>query len=67
MPQRPRKKYSALRETLHMEELADMAKLTPAQRLELAMQWADFAIELAGKVRETRVQRSSSKGRSRPG
>ena len=67
MLHRARKKYSVLRETLHMEELTDMAKLTPAQRLELAMQWADFAIELASKVRETRVQRSPSEGRSRPG
>jgi hypothetical protein len=62
--QRRNKHYSALRERLKREDAADLAKLTPAERLQAAMDLSDFCLMLAAKVRETDAQRSSTKGRS---
>lgn len=56
------KKYSALRERLKREDAADLAKLTPAQRLQLALDLSDFCLMLAAKTREADAQRNPAKG-----
>jgi hypothetical protein len=57
------KHYPALRERLKREDAVDLAKLTPAQRLQAALDLSDFCLMLAAKVRETDAQRSFTKGR----
>ena len=61
--QRKNKHYSALRERLKREDAADLAKLTPSQRLQAALDLSDFCLMLAAKVREADAQRSVTKGR----
>ena len=61
--QRRNKKHSALREQLRREDAADLAKLTPAQSLQAALDLSDFCLMLAAKVREADAQRSFTKGR----
>ena len=63
--QRRNKHYSALRERLKREDAAEIAKLTPAQRLRAALDLSDFCLMLAAKTREADAQRSSTKGRRR--
>jgi hypothetical protein len=60
------KKYSPLREMLKREDAAALAKLTPAQRLQAALDLSDFCLTLAAKVREADAQRSVKKGRRGP-
>jgi hypothetical protein len=64
--QRRNKNYSALRERLMAEDAADLAKLTPAQRLQLALDLSDFCLLLAAKTREADAQRGTKKGRRSP-
>ena len=61
--QRRNKHYSALRERLKREDAADLAKLTPAQRLQAALDLSDFCLMLAAKTREADAQRSPAKSR----
>ena len=64
MPNQARdKKYSPLRERLKREDAAELAKLTPAQRLQAALDLSDFCLTLAAKTREADAQRSATKGR----
>jgi hypothetical protein len=49
-------RYSALRERLKGDDAADLAKLTPAQRLQAALDLSDFCLMLAAKVREADAQ-----------
>lgn len=58
-------RYSAVRERLKRADAAEIAKLTPAQRLQAALDLSDFCLMLAAKVREADVQRSLTKGRRR--
>ena len=51
------KHYSALRERLKREDAAAVAKLTPAERLRVALDLSDFCLLLAAKVREADAQR----------
>ena len=60
-----RKKYSALREQLRRGDAADLAKLTPAQRLQVALDLSDFCLMLAAKVREADARRSFKESRER--
>ena len=60
--QRRNKHYSALREQLKTEDAADLAKLTPAECLQAALDLSDFCLMLAAKVREADAQRSITKG-----
>jgi hypothetical protein len=55
--------YSAVRERLKREDAADVAKLTPAQRLQAAQDLSDFCLLLAAKTREAEAQRSATKDR----
>ena len=55
--------YSALRERLKREDAAELAKLTPAQRLQAALDLSDFCLMLAAKIREADAQRSATKVR----
>ena len=57
------KHYSALRERLKREDAADLAKLTPAKRLQAALDLSDFCLLLAAKTRDADAQRSIKKGR----
>ena len=57
------KKYSPLREQLRRDDAANLAKLTPAQRLQAALDLSDFCLMLAAKTREADAQRSITKGR----
>ena len=59
--QRRNQHYSALRERLKRQDAADLAKLTPAQRLQAAMDPSDFCLLLAAKTREADAQRSRTK------
>jgi hypothetical protein len=59
-------KYSPLRELLKREDGASFAKLTPAQRLQAALDLSDFCLTLSAKVREADAQRSAEKGRRSP-
>jgi len=61
--QRRNKHYSALRERLKRQDAVDLAKLTPAQRLQATLDLSDFCLMLAAKVRESDAQRSITKGR----
>ena len=61
--QRKSRHYSALRERLKREDAADLAKLTPAERLQAALDLSDFCLMLAAKTREADAQRSFAKGR----
>jgi len=60
------KKYSAIREQLRQQDAAALAKLTPAQRLQAALDLSDFCLMLAAKVREADAQRSFTKNRYGP-
>ena len=64
--QRRNKHYSALRERLKAEDAADLTKLTPAQRLQAALDLSDFCLTLAAKTREADAQRGIKKGRRGP-
>jgi hypothetical protein len=57
------KKYSALRERLKLEDAANIEKLTPAERLQQALDLSDFCLTLAARIREADAQRSLTKGR----
>jgi hypothetical protein len=57
------KNYSPLRERLRREDAADLAKLTPAQRLQAALDLSDFCLMLAARTREADAQRSLTKSR----
>jgi len=58
------KHYSAIREQLRREDAAELAKLTPAQRLQAALDLSDFCLMLAARVREADAQRSfTARGR----
>ena len=61
--QRKNKHYSTLREQLKREDAAEVAKLTPAERLQAALDLSDFCLMLAAKVREGDAQRSITKSR----
>ena len=61
--QRRNKRYSALRERLRREDAAVVAGLTPAERLQAALDLSDFCLMLAAKTREAAAQRSVTKGR----
>jgi len=61
--QRGNKHYSAVRERLNREDAAGLARLTPAERLQAALDLSDFCLMLAAKVREADAQRSLTKGR----
>ena len=57
------KKYSPLRDQLRQQDAADAAKLTPAERLQAALDLSDFCLQLAAKTREAETQRSATKDR----
>jgi hypothetical protein len=61
--QRRNTRYSAVRELLKREDAAELAKLTPAERLQAALDLSDFCLTLAAKTREADAQRSFTKGR----
>jgi hypothetical protein len=61
--QRRNKHYSALREQLKRVDAAVVAKLTPAERLQAALDLSDFCLMLAAKTREADAKRSITKGR----
>jgi hypothetical protein len=63
MRNQPKKRFSALREQLKREDAADLARLSPAQRLQAALDLSDFCLMLAAKVREADAQRSLTEGR----
>lgn len=63
--QRRNKRYSALRERLKREDAVALAKLTPGERLQAALDLSDFCLTLAAKVREADAQRSITEGRHR--
>lgn len=66
MPNRRRNKhYSALRARLKREDAAALAKLTPAGRLQAALDLSDFCLKLAAKTREADAQRSLAESRRR--
>ena len=50
------KKRSPVRERLKREDAAHLAKLTPAERLQAALDLSDFCLMLAAKVREADTQ-----------
>jgi len=54
--QRKNKHHSPLRDRLKREDAADFAKLTPAERLQAALDLSDFCLMLAAKVREADAQ-----------
>lgn len=56
------KHYSALRARLEREDAAALAKLTPAERLQAALDLSDFCLKLAAKTREADAQRSFAEG-----
>ena len=62
-----KKRFSAIREQLKREDAADLAKLSPAQRLQAALDLSDFCLLLAAKVREADAQRSLAESRHRAG
>ncbi len=49
---RRRRGYSALRAQLRQEDRAEMAKITPAERLWIGLEFSDFCMTLAAKTRE---------------
>ncbi|MHB8653171.1 MAG: hypothetical protein ACYDA9_04745 [Terriglobia bacterium] len=59
MKKRRPQNYSKLREQLRREDEAEMAKLTPAERIRLAADLSDFCQLLAHRVREADAQRNS--------
>jgi len=61
--QRRNKNHSALRERLKREDAADLARLSPAERLQAALDLSDFCLTLAAKTRQADAQRSLTKGR----
>ncbi len=64
MKKRHQHKYSALREQLRREDVAEMAKLTPAERLRMALDFSDFCLMLAARVRQADAQRGSAESRA---
>lgn len=58
-----RRGYSTLRAQLRQEERAEMAKLTPAERLRIGLEFSDFCMTLAAKAREANAQRSAPESR----
>jgi hypothetical protein len=60
------KKYSPLRDQLRQQDAADAAKLTPAERLQTALDLSDFCLQLAAKTREADAQQSPAKNRRNP-
>ncbi|MGO8815844.1 MAG: hypothetical protein ACLQVG_14440 [Terriglobia bacterium] len=60
---RKKVKHSAIREQLRRQDAAALAKLTPTQRLQAALDLSDFCLMLAAKVREADAPRSITKGR----
>ncbi len=63
---RKARNYSPLRERLKREDAAEMARLTPSERLQRALDLSDFCLMLAEKTRVADAQRSLAKGRRRP-
>ena len=64
--QRRNKPYSAVCELLTAKDAADLARLTPARRLQAALDVSDFCLTLAAKLREADAQRGIKKGRRGP-
>ena len=62
-PKKTSEKRSAIRELLKREDAASLAKLSPAERLQAALDLSDFCLLLATKTREADAQRSLTKGR----
>ncbi|MGO9274299.1 MAG: hypothetical protein ACLQOO_29365 [Terriglobia bacterium] len=60
-----KKRFSEIREQLKREDAADLAQLSPAQRLQAALHLSDFCLMLAAKVREADAQRSLTESRHR--
>jgi len=57
MPNQGRnEKHSALRERLKREDAADLATLTPAERLQRALDLSDFCLMLAARTRGADAQ-----------
>jgi hypothetical protein len=63
--QRKIRNHSPLRERLKREDAAEVAKLTPSERLQRALDLSDFCLMLAAKTREADAQRRLGQGRQR--
>jgi hypothetical protein len=61
MKRRRRATYSRLREQLRRERAADFAKLSPAERLKIGLEFSDFCLKLAAAGRRTRAAERPSK------
>jgi hypothetical protein len=64
MRKRTRRIYSALREQLRREREARTAKLSPVERLRMALDLSDFCQKLAAKGREFRALQSPPNNRN---
>ena len=56
-------KHSAVREQLRRQDAAELAKLTPAQRLQAALDLSDFCLMLAAKNSRSRCSTKLTKDR----
>jgi hypothetical protein len=68
MKKQPRKKYSELREKLRQVEESEIVRLSPGERLRLALDLSDFCVKLAAaaKVQDANARDRSSKSRGDP-
>jgi len=63
MKKRRPQNYSRLREKLRREDEAEMAKLTPAERLRIGLELSEFGLKLYAAGRKARVEGIPSKSR----
>ncbi len=59
--------YSQLRAEKRREYAARMAKLTPAERLRVGLEWSEFCLKLATAGEEARANRRAAGTHQRPG
>jgi hypothetical protein len=63
---RQRGTYSELRERLRTEDAADIAKLTPEQRLKLALELSEFCLKLTAELRGDSAHQHTAENRRNP-
>lgn len=63
MKKRRPQNYSRLREQLRRQDEAEMAKLTPAERLQIGLELSEFGLKLYAAGQKTRVEGNPSKSR----
>lgn len=63
MKKRKPQNYSKLREQLRREDEAEMAKLTPAERLRIGLELSEFGLKLYAAGQKARVEGNPSKSR----